>query len=131
MEPGLFRNGFAVNLAAFVHNCTDIALLTIFTDLTTVSIYNVYSLVTIGLKSLVQALTSGISSTIGQAYAREDWKELNQKLDLFEYIIFLVVSFMFTVSALLITPFVLIYTSGIKDANYNQPVLGKIGRAHV
>lgn len=117
-------NGFAVNLAAFVHNCTDIALLTIFTDLATVSIYNVYSLVTVGLKSLVQALTSGISSTIGQAYAREDWKELNQKLDLFEYIIFLVVSFMFTVSALLITPFVLIYTSGIKDANYNQPVLG-------
>lgn len=117
-------NGFAVNLAAFVHNCTDIAILTIFTDLATVSIYNVYSLVTAGLKSLVQALTSGISSTIGQAYAREDWKELNQKLDLFEYIIFLVVSFMFTVSALLITPFVLIYTSGINDANYNQPVLG-------
>ena len=117
-------NGFAVNLAAFVHNCTDIALLTIFTDLVTVSIYNVYSLVTVGLKSLVQALTSGISSTIGQAYAREDWKELNQKLDLFEYIIFFVVAFMFTVSALLITPFVLIYTSGIKDANYNQPILG-------
>lgn len=117
-------NGFAVNIAAFVHNCTDIAILTIFTNLATVSIYNIYSLVTAGLKSLVMALTSGISSTIGQAYAREDWKDLNQKLDLFEYIIFLVVFFMFTVSALLITPFVLIYTRGINDANYNQPVLG-------
>lgn len=42
----------------------------------------------VGLKSLVQALTSGISATIGHAYAREDWDELNQKMDLYEYIVF-------------------------------------------
>ena len=46
----------------------------------------------VGLKSLVQALTSGISATIGHAYAREDWDELNQKMDLYEYIVFLLVS---------------------------------------
>ena len=35
-------NGFAVNVAAFIHNSTDVTILTIFTDLATVSIYNVY-----------------------------------------------------------------------------------------
>lgn len=117
-------NGFAINLAAFIHNSTDISILTFFTNLATVSIYNIYSLVAVGLKSLVQALTSGISATIGQAYAREDWDELNQKMDLYEYIVFVLVAFLFTVGALLITPFVMLYTSGISDANYNQPLFG-------
>ena len=117
-------NGFAINLAAFIHNSTDVSILTFFTNLATVSIYNVYSLVAVGLKSLVQALTSGISATIGQAYAREDWDELNQKMDLYEYIVFVLVSFLFTVGALLITPFVMLYTSGISDADYNQPLFG-------
>lgn len=117
-------NGFAINLAAFIHNSTDISILTFFTNLATVSIYNIYSLVAVGLKSLVQALTSGISATIGHAYAREDWDELNQKMDLYEYIVFLLVSFLFTVGALLITPFVMLYTSGIYDADYNQPLFG-------
>ena len=34
-------NGFAINCAAFIHNSTDITILTIFTSLTTVSIYGV------------------------------------------------------------------------------------------
>lgn len=117
-------NGFAINIAAFIHNSTDVTILTIFTNFATVSIYNVYSLVAVGLKSLVQSLTSGISTTIGLAYAREDWDEVNQKMDIYEYIIFLLVSFLFTVGMLLITPFVILYTRGIRDVNYSQPLFG-------
>ena len=73
-------NGFAINFAAFVHNCTDIAILTIFTDLKTVSIYSVYSLVSNGLKQLINASISGISATVGQVYARQDYDELNKKI---------------------------------------------------
>ena len=117
-------NGFAVNFAAFIHTSTDITILTVFTDLAIVSVYSIYSLVTIGLMSLIQALTNGINATIGQAYARSDWDDLNQKMDLYEYIICVLVGFLFTVGALLITPFVMIYTSGIHDANYDQPEFG-------
>lgn len=63
-------NGFAINFAACIHNCTDIAILTIFTDLKTVSIYSVYSLVSNGLKQLINASITGISATVGQAYAK-------------------------------------------------------------
>lgn len=117
-------NGFAINLAAFIHNSTDITILTILTSLKTVSVYSVYSLVSTGLKQLINACLSGISHTVGQAYAKKDWEELNQKLSIYEYIVFILVFFFFTVAALLITPFVRLYTKDIVDTNYNQPVFG-------
>lgn len=117
-------NGFAINLAAFIHNCTDIAILTIFTNLSTVSIYSVYTIVTTGLKSIFNAISNAIVPTIGLAYASEDAEELNKKMDMYELITFNLVFYMFTIAGLLITPFVLIYTSGINDANYNQLLFG-------
>lgn len=117
-------NGFAINLAAFIHNSTDITVLTFLASLKTVSIYSVYCLVSKGIKQLIESCLSGISHTVGQAYARKDWKELNQKLDIYEYVVFVLVFFFFTVTALLITPFVLLYTKGIVDTDYNQPLFG-------
>ena len=69
----------------------DIAILTMFTDLKTISIYSVYSLVSNGLKQLINASITGISATIGQAYAKNDYNELNRKLDIYEYVVFLLV----------------------------------------
>lgn len=117
-------NGFAINLAAFIHNSTDITVLTFLADLKTVSIYSVYSLVSNGIKQLINACLSGIDHTVGQAYAKENWKELNQKLDIYEYIVFILVFFLLTVTTLLITPFVQLYTKGILDTNYYQPLFG-------
>ena len=116
-------SGFAINLAAFIHGSTDITILTILTNLKTVSVYSVYGLVSNGIKALVQACLSGLSQTVGQAYAKKDWKELNQKLDLYEYVVFVLVFFIFTVTALLINPFIQLYTR-VTDANYNQPIFG-------
>lgn len=117
-------DGFAVNLASFIHFSTDITLLTIMTDLKTVSIYSVYSLVTTGLRTLISSISSAINPIIGQAYAKKDINELLTKLDMFEYIIFILVFFCFTIAAFLITPFVMVYTNGISDANYNQNIFG-------
>ena len=117
-------NGFAINLAAFIHNSTDVVVLTLFTDLRTVSVYSVYALATTGMKALVLSLTDGISSVIGLTWAGGDRAELEEKMDLYEYTIFLLVFGIFTVGALLITPFALLYTRGITDAAYAQPVFG-------
>lgn len=117
-------NGFAINVAAFIHNCTDITLLTFFSTLDMVSIYSVYAIVTSGLKNLVLSVAKGINPTLGHAYAKGDYEELNQKLDLYEFIIFLLVFFAFAMAALLIRPFAMIYTSGVTDTDYNRPVFG-------
>lgn len=119
-------NGFAINIAAFIHNGTDVAILTIFTNLSTVSIYSVYALVSSGLKQIIQSISSGISPTIGQTIANGNKEELHEKMNLYEYIILLLVYFLFTIAGLLITPFVMIYTKDITDANYCQPLFGML-----
>lgn len=117
-------NGFAINVAAFIHSCTDVTILTVFSNLKMVSIYGVYSLVTNGVKSIINAISNAISPIIGHTYASGNCVELNKKLDLYEYIILFSVFTVFTMTALLITPFVMIYTKGINDANYYQPLFG-------
>ena len=118
-------NGFAINLAWFIHNGTDVAVLTVFAGLPTVSVYSVYALVANnGIKTLIQSLLSGIDPLIGQTYAKGDLKALNQQMDLYEYIEFFLVFFLFTMGGLLITPFVMLYTAGISDADYYQPLFG-------
>ena len=115
-------NGFAINFAFFIHTSTDITILTLFSDLETVSVYSVYYLIVSKMSVLIHSLASGIEPTIGQAYAKNDIEELHQKLDLYEFIIFFSVGFLFTVTAMLIAPFVMIYTKGITDTDYYQPI---------
>lgn len=117
-------DGFAINIASFIHNSTDIAILTIFTDLSTVSIYSVYALVSTGLKQIISSLTNGMNPKLGSTYASGNVDALKDKLNLYEYIVFMLVFLLFTTGALLITPFVLLYTRNINDANYNQPIFG-------
>lgn len=117
-------NGFGINIAAFIHFNTDITILTVFTDLKTVSVYSVYMMVATGLRQLVMATSSGISPSVGQAYSKGNKEELNKMFDRYEFIIVFLTMFLFTIGAILITPFVMIYTSGVTDVNYFQPMLG-------
>lgn len=119
-------NGLAINIAAFIHNNTDIVILTVLLNLQTVSIYNVYALVTTGLRKLIQAVSNAIAPSFGNLYARGNKKELNEKFDMSEYVIFMLSFFMFGIGMLLITPFVMLYTDGVKDADYYQPLFGLI-----
>lgn len=119
-------NGFAINIAFFIHTSTDIALLTFFSDLRTVSVYSVYSLVISKISILIHSIASGVEPTIGQAYARGNYDELNKKMDLYEFVIFISVGIIFTMVGILITPFVMTYTKGITDADYYQPIFGAI-----
>ncbi len=119
-------DGFGINIAAFIHNNTDTVVLTLFTNLSSVSIYSVYYLVVNGLNSLIKSISAGIIPTIGHLYASEDKEKLNMMFNQYEFIIVFSTFLLFTVGGILITPFVLLYTNGINDANYNQPLFGVI-----
>lgn len=117
-------DGFAISLANFVHSNTDVVILTTFTNLATVSVYSVYTLVTKGMSQLVRAFASGIAPSMGNLYVQVDNKELNNKFELYEFSNFLLTFFTFSIGGLLITPFVKIFTKGVEDANYYQPIFG-------
>jgi len=129
VDKELLKNrwsGFAINLASFIHFNTDIVILNIFTNLTTVSIYSVYNLIVSGLRQIVSAVSSAIYPSIGHIYVKGDKKELDEKFDLYELVNFVIVYFLFTVAILMATPFVELYTINVTDANYSLPILGYI-----
>ena len=105
---------------------TDVTLLTIFSDLKSVSVYSVYYLIISKISVIVNAITSSIEPAIGQAYAKKNEEQLNEKLDLYEFIVIMTVGWGFLVTGLLLTPFVMLYTTGITDTNYYQPVFGAV-----
>lgn len=115
-------DGFAINVAAFVHNNTDVTILTLFTSLKTVSVYAVHALVSTGLKKLIQSISSAIGPSIGHLYAKDNPEELTKKFELYEFLIFFITFLMFTVGGLLISPFVQIFTKNVTDINYYEPL---------
>ena len=117
-------NGFSINVATFIHFSTDITVLTIFTDLYTVSIYNVYSLVVSGVEAAVNTVCTSITPVIGKTYALGDNELTRKKFNAYESLNFFLLFVLFSCTLILITPFVMIYTKNITDTNYYQPLFG-------
>ena len=118
-------DAFMHQVASFVHTNTDLMLLTVFSNLYQVSVYNVYYMVVYGVKKFVTVFTSGIEATIGKMIATKD-KQLDSFLDIYEWGINLISTIAFICTAILIVPFMNVYMNGVTDANYLQPVLGLV-----
>lgn len=117
-------DGLAQHIASVIHGNTDITLLTLFCTLTEVSVYSVYYLVVKGIKSIIQAFSNGIDASFGDMIAKNEHENLNNKFNLYEIIYFTITTIIFTSTIMLITPFIEIYTNGVKDANYIRYTFG-------
>lgn len=115
-------NGMAQHIATVVFENTSVLILTVMSTLANVSVYGVYHLVTNGLKLFFISLTIGIRSYLGDLFARGETISLNKAFDKFEWLIHTSSTLIYTVAAILIVPFVRVYTLGINDAEYIQPV---------
>lgn len=119
-------NGIAQHVAAVILDGTDTIVLTLFATLSDVSIYSVYFLVVKGVKQLFMSMTNGITSLIGELWAKQELKELNKTFSWTEWVIHTGTTFVFGLTAILIVPFVKVYTLGIHDANYIQPLFAAL-----
>ena len=118
-------NGFAQHLAAVVCGETDIVLLTFFSTYQSVSIYSVYYLVVSGINKLVMTAVSGLESFWGNMLAKKEYTLLNKTFEAVETLMHAGVTFLFVVTAILVAPFVSVYTKGIEDTvAYYLPVFG-------
>lgn len=115
-------NGVAQHIAAIILDTTDIIVLTIFSTLSNVSIYSVYFLVVKGVKTLFLSITNGIQSLIGELWAKREMDELRRVFSWTEWCIHTGTTFIFSCTAVLIVPFIQVYTAGIHDAEYRQPL---------
>ncbi|MBR6408233.1 MAG: hypothetical protein IKS19_06630 [Clostridia bacterium] len=113
--------GMSQHIAYFVHSNTDVVLLTVFSDLRLVAVYAIYSLVTISIRNIVFSLAGGLEAELGDMYAKGEQETLTRKYKQYQFIMSFSSVLLFGVTALMILPFVLLYTSGITDVNYFQP----------
>ncbi len=115
-------NGLAQHIAAVVLNNTDIAVLTIFSTMENVSVYTIYNLVVTGIRQIIIALTDGITATFGNMLARKEIRSLKIAFSSFEWGMHAAVTLLFSVTGILLVPFVTVYTKGVTDANYYVPI---------
>lgn len=114
-------NGLSQHIASVVLESTDTIVLTVFSTLKNVSIYSVYYLVISGIKQLFTSTTLGIQSLLGELYAKNNKKRVEEVFQKTEWIVHTMTVFIFGCANALLIPFVKVYTLGIMDANYEQP----------
>ena len=117
-------DGLSQHIATVVHNNTDIAVLTILSNMKEVSVYSVYLLVIDGVKRFVEALNAGIDATFGNMIVKNE--NLNEKFGIYETMYFTLITIIYICIMLLIVPFVSVYTRNADDVNYIRPTFAII-----
>lgn len=113
-------NGIAQHVAAVILSGSGSIILTMFSTLVNVSIYTVYYLPVSGSKMIIMSMISGVQALIGNLWAKKDIEELKKVFAWTEWLIHTGTTVIFTVTAVLIVPFVKVYTKGVNDADYVQ-----------
>lgn len=117
-------NGLGQHIAFFVHNSTDVMVITACLGLKWVSVYNVYYMIVNGIRNIVNALTGGSEAAFGNMIARNEKEVLYDRFYMIETLSSSVIVIFFTTTGLLLIDFVKIYTSGVCDADYILPSFG-------
>ena len=117
-------NGLAQHISSVVLQSSGVFVLTVFSTLENVSVYAIYYLVVGGVRSLTMSVINGMQAFLGNIYARGDLLIFKEKFESFEWRLHFVVSIVFAVTAVMIVPFIGVYTKGITDVNYILPAFG-------
>lgn len=115
-------SGFAHHIAFFIHNNTDVVLITLFMPIEYASVYAIYLAIISGLKLIITSISSGSVAGFGNLLAIGDKESTNRVVDSFEFLQFALTTVVYTICAVMIMPFMKIYTAGINDADYIQPL---------
>lgn len=119
-------SAIAQHVAAVVLDGTDNVVLTLFASLTDVSIYSVYYMIVGSLQGFYQTVAVSIQSAAGALWAEGDFNKIKKMFSSAEFGLHSATLFVFTCAGILIVPFVQVYTKGVGDANYSQPIFAFI-----
>lgn len=115
-------DAFAQQMATIVNNNVGLVLLSFFVTMKEVSVYTVHHMVAYNIEKVVNSMVHGINSTFGDIIARGEKENLKRTFRFMEWALFAMCAALFSVTAVMLTPFVRIYTTSITDVNYIRPV---------
>lgn len=122
VEPNykaISKKGFVLfhQITGMIFDNTDVLLLTVMTDLKTVSVYSMYTTFYVVIKNLLNTISNSFSYALGQIFHsdKEEFKRLHDVYELYN------MSLTFALICILnifILPFMKIYTADVTDINY-------------
>ena len=108
-----------------VHMGSPIILLTVLTqNLKLVSVYTIFNMIIGALNGILGIFVSGLSSGFGDVIAKKENNVLERAYSEFEFVYYALISIVYSIAFVTIMPFIDIYTQGVTDINYSQPVVG-------
>lgn len=119
-------NGFAQHMATVILGNTDTVVLTLMTSLESVSVYAVYNLVISGVRQIFKALIVGIQPLLGRYWAENNKRKLQELFAFVEWGVHQGIVFLFGCTAVLVVPFVEVYTLGVTDYQYVAFMFGVV-----
>ena len=114
--------GLGQHIAYYLHSNTDAAVLTIFGSLTLVAIYSIYNMVTSNIQNMIASASAGMEALFGDMIAKNEYEQLKKSFSYYETLLSYITIVLFSTTAVMIIPFVQLYTAGLTDANYIKPV---------
>ena len=117
------RNSFLVHeISGVIFYSTDTIIISLFCGLNEASIYAVYSLVLSALRNIIGQAFSGTKYILGSRFG-ENKSSYERYHDTYNSVYMLVSFVVYTVALLLLIPFVTLYTKGVEDKGYINPIL--------
>lgn len=109
-------------LSANLYHPVPLVVVSIFCSLKMASVYSVYCIIFEGLIGIISIFTAGVSASFGNVVAKGEINVLEQVHTQFEFSIYAITSVLYSCTIILIDPFIRIYTNGITDINYVNPI---------
>ena len=109
-------------VSAMVFNNTDIILLSFLCDFKAVSVYAIYNMFFSQIQIFAASITSGFNFALGQMF-HTDRNEFDRCYSVYETFYIMVSFIVYTLMAVFLLPVIQIYTKGINDAEYSNPLL--------
>ena len=117
-------DGLAQHIAFFVHKNTDIAVLTILANVKEVSVYSVYMLAVSGCSKVVNIFSSSLEPAFGNMIAKGEKEVLKSRVRLCSTLTIQVAIILFSTAAIVVSPFIKLYTRSVTDVEYLRPAFG-------
>lgn len=117
------NSAFLHQISAMIFNSTDMMILSIFESLKIVSVYGLYTLLFNMASTAVGTINGSIQYCLGQTYCNKQHEKYLCMHDAFEIYNMALVSSLYCIVGIFILPFLKLYTAGVQDINYIDPIL--------
>ena len=100
---------------------TPILVISLMCGLKESSVFTFYNMVFIGVLSLLSTFNNGLSAIFGDMLAKKEIEGFQRAYKQYEFLYYTLLGWAYACAAILIMPFIRIYTNSLTDANYIRP----------